>query len=176
MAATTSVHLLPAILLPVIAWRVYVRFKCNVGPQPFLPRKLTRRIVFLSLITVLLLAAVGRNPPALEGMLGGMTAGALLAFLGLKLTRFELNADGEFYIPNTAIGVGLTLLLVGRMFYRGLGFLMNPPVAPVPPGTFQSPLTLAVFGLSMGYFIAYNLGLVLRGKRIAREQAESGRQ
>lgn len=166
----TAAQVVPALVVPFVAWRVYVRFKRNVGRQPFRPRKLKARVFFFSVITALFLFAVMGNLPVLGGLVGGLVAGALLAQLGLKLTRFELTSEGEFYIPNTAIGVGLTLLLVGRIVYRIIAVVVSPSLNGAPPaGMFQSPLTLVVFGLSAGYFIAYNLGLVLRGTKIARE-------
>lgn len=166
----TAAQVVPAIVVPLIAWRVYSRFKRNVGRQPFQPRRLKARVILFSAITVLLVFAVMGNPSVLGALLGGLVAGVLLAQLGLKLTRFELKPDGEFYIPNTAIGVGLTLLLVGRVLYRIIVLLVAPPVQSVPTvGMFQSPLTLGVFGLNAGYFITYNVGLVLQGTKIAHE-------
>lgn len=166
----TAAQVVPAIVVPLIAWRVYARFKRTVGRQPFQPRKLKARAIVFGVITLLFALAVMGNLPVLGGLVGGVVAGALLARLGLKLTRFELTPQGEFYIPNTAIGIGLTLLLVGRILYRFIALMVAPPVNGVPPvGMFQSPLTLVVFGLSAGYFIAYNIGLVLRGEKLARE-------
>lgn len=165
----TSAQLVPALVVPFIAWRVYVRFKRNVGRQPFKPRRLAVRIGFFSLITALLALATLNHLPALGGLAGGLVAGAALAFVGLKLTRFELTPEGEFYVPNTYIGIGLTLLLVGRIAYRVMVlYVSSPTMEGPPPGLFQSAATLVVFGLSAGYFIAYNTGLLVRGKRLAR--------
>ncbi len=166
----TSAQIVPAIVVPLVAWRVYLRFKRNVGRQPFQPVRLGVRIGFLTVITLLFVLATLAHPPALAGLAGGVAAGAALAFVGLKLTRFEMTPEGEFYTPNTAIGVGLTLLLVGRVAYRLVALYFAPAPVGIPvQGMFQSPLTLVIFGVSAGYFIAYNTGLLVRGKRLAKE-------
>lgn len=166
---TPAQLVVPALVAPLIAWRVYARFKRNVGRQPFNPRRLAGRAWFFGFITLVLAALTLNHLPALGGLAAGVAAGVALSFLGLKLTRFELTPEGEFYVPNTAIGVGLTLVLFARVAYRVVVVYEATSNGGVPAvGLFQSATTLVVFGLSAGYFIAYNTGLLIRGKRLAR--------
>ena len=74
----------------------------------------------------------------------------------------------SFYTPNTALGVGISALFLGRIAYRFLVLYAAPDLqtsqAPLP---FQSPLTFFLFGLSAGYFIAYQTGVLIRSHRPA---------
>ncbi|HET7535625.1 MAG TPA: hypothetical protein VFJ90_04175, partial [Candidatus Didemnitutus sp.] len=135
-------------------------------------RRLGARIVIFSVLTVLFGAAAFNHLPSLAALGGGVLAGGLLALIGLHLTRFENTAEGEFYVPNTHIGVGLTILLAARVGYRIVVLALAPPMDGPPPSMFQSPLTFALIGLTAGYYIAYNTGLLVSGKRDIR--AHSG--
>jgi hypothetical protein len=89
---------------------------------------------------------------------GGIVLGVAFAFLGLHHTRFETTEEGHFYTPNTYIGVALSVLLVGRMAYRS--FLLQYATDDKPQlGPFQSPLTLFMLGLTIGYYLTYYIGL-----------------
>jgi len=89
-------------------------------------------------------------------------SGALLGLLGLKLTKFETVEEGHFYIPDTRIGVALSLLLAGRMIYR-MSVLHDATttLAPGHPPPMQSPLTYFIVGLTFGYYIVYCIGLLI---------------
>jgi len=106
--------------------------------------------------------------PSLEAEMGGVLVGVALAFLGLRLTRWEMTPEGNFYTPNALLGIGLTLLFVGRLVYRLTVLFADPPAigAGTPP-LFQSPLTLLIFGVTAGYYLAYTAGVLLRGRRVA---------
>ena len=95
----------------------------------------------------------------LLGLGGGLLAGALLGLVGLRLTRFETTAEGHFYTPNIHIGIALSVLFVGRMAYRFivLGGADAQNHAPV----FQSPLTLVILGLNVGYYLVYQTGILI---------------
>jgi hypothetical protein len=94
--------------------------------------------------------------------------GASLGWMGLRLTRFETSLGETFYTPNATLGVGVTLIFIGRLVYR-----LTQVVGPHDPATraasLQNPLTLAVFGLTAGYYICYYIGVLVRGQRIAAQ-------
>jgi len=84
---------------------------------------------------------------------------------GVRLTRFDSTEKGVFYTPSTVIGICLTLLLVGRIAYRAVTFF-GPRAPNQPPSAlFQSPVTLLVFGLTAGYYLSYQTGVLLRGRK-----------
>ena len=94
----------------------------------------------------------------LLGIGGGLFLGALLGFVGLRLTKFETTDAGHFYTPSTPIGVVLSLLFLGRMLYR-FWVIRNVATAPAGPPPFQSPLTFFIFGLIAGYYLVFYIGL-----------------
>ena len=130
------------------------------------PRRLITGIVVFALVAVLLLAVCAFSPRLLAGLGGGLVLGLPLAWWGLSLTRFEIDGTGRrFYTPNTYIGVALTLLLAGRVLYRvGVLYFSDPAVAAAAPTFMQSPLTLLLIGVTAGYYIAYNAGVLRQQK------------
>jgi hypothetical protein len=162
-----SSPLIPALVVPFIAWRIYARARRNIGRQRLQPRNLRVRAIIFGVLTGLVALLALSFPASLGGLAGGLTLGVLLALLGLRLTRFETTAEGQFYTPNTYLGVAVTLLLVGRILYRVLVLVaLTPPDAAPPLPLFQSPLTFLFFGLTAGYYIAYFAGVVIEAKRL----------
>ena len=96
----TSSQLIPVLLTPLIAWRVYRRFRKNVGRQPYRPVRLVAYgAMFLA--TVALIGAVSFGQPvSLLGLAAGVVLGAGLGFLGLRLSVFERMDVGSFYTPD----------------------------------------------------------------------------
>src|SRR4051812_11893711 len=111
----THINFIPPLIVSLVVWRVYRRVRRSVGRQPLQPKRLMLRIGIFSIVTVLIAFAGLGNVKVLLGLAAGMFLGVPLAFLGLHLTRFETTPEGKFYIPNTHIGIGLSLLLVGRL-------------------------------------------------------------
>ena len=163
----TPSQLAPAIIIPFIAWRVYMRVRRNIGRQRFQPTRLKVRIVIFSVISGLIGLGTLAYPPSLAGLGGGLLLGVPLALAGLHLTRFETTPEGKFYTPNTAIGVAVIVLFAGRIGYRMVVLFIAPPMDQTPPALFQSPLTLVLFGVTAGYYIAYKAGVLIRGNKPA---------
>jgi hypothetical protein len=141
-----------------VAWRVYQRMRRNIGRQPLRPRRSAFRLAMICIAIVVLAVMLYPFPRALAGFGGGILIGALLGFVGLRLTRFETTEEGHFYTPDTRMGVGISLLLTGRIIYR----LVVPPnftlIPGHPPPQF-SPLTFFLAGITLSYFLVYLIGL-----------------
>jgi len=164
----TTAQLLPALIVPVLGWRVYTRLRRNVGRQPFHERRWKSAVVIFSVMTALLGVLALRSLPALGGLAGGLGLGVALAVVAFRLTRWESTPAGNFYTPNTAIGLGVTLLFLGRIAYRIVVVLGMTPVERAAAGgmsSYQNPLTLLTFGLTSGFYIAYNAGLLLHAHK-----------
>lgn len=158
-------QLAPALIIPLVAWRIYVRVKRNIGPQPLHRGRMIARMIIFGVLTLLIGIGTITHPPTLAGLAGGLFLGVPLALLGLHLTQFEDTPKGKVYTPNTAIGIGLTLLFVGRIVYRVIVLSeAQSERDPSLPQLFQSPLTLLVFGVTAGYYIAYYAGVLRRGR------------
>jgi hypothetical protein len=149
---------MPILFGGLMVWGIYRRVRRNIGRQPLHPRRIAVSLVILSVIGIIFLNLARQQLPLLSALGGGGLLGALLGFGGLRLTRFETTAEGHFYTPNTSIGVALSALFIGRMLYRLWVFHDASAVAHGPP-PFQSPLTLFIIGLNMGYYFVYYLGL-----------------
>jgi hypothetical protein len=156
----SSAHFLPILFVCLFIWGGYRRVRRNIGRQPLRPGRAIRSIVILSLVSVLIAVTSLQNTNLLLGFGGGVLLGALLGFAGLKLTRFETTDEGHFYIPNTHIGIALSVLFVGRVAYK---YIVPGHAATVQnPGVpFQSPLTLFILGLTVGYYLVYQTGILI---------------
>jgi hypothetical protein len=164
----TSRQLVPALIIPFIAWRVYRRARRSIGRQLFKPTRLKVSIGIFSLVVVIFAAMGFAHPMVLAALAGGLALSTGLAWWGLHLTKFEDTPQGKFYTPNTALGVAVTALFIGRLLYRILVVAVAPDLqAPSAPLPFQSPLTFFLFGLSAGYYIAYQAGVLIRSHRPA---------
>lgn len=156
-------------LVPLIVWRVYARFRRLVGRQRLSRiRPWITLSVFPALI-VLLCFAAHSHPERLWWLAGGLSPGLLLGRFGLSKTRFEPTPQGLFYTPNVHLGIALSLLFVARIAYRFVEVYALEPAMPHQMEDFvRSPLTLAVFGLLAGYYVAYAVGLLRWRFRILR--------
>jgi hypothetical protein len=149
----------------LIAWRLYRRIRRNIGRQKLRPRRAVVGLVIVCMFILcvssgLIIFAGFQLPRLLAGFGGGILCGALMGLLGLRLTRFETTDEGHFYTPDTRVGVGLSLLLVGRLIYRMI-LVNNTSYAPDHPPPMQSPLTFFIIGLTLGYSLVYYIGLLI---------------
>ena len=168
------------VLLPLLAWRVYSRFRRMVGRQR-LPRirPWVTLVIFPLLIGLLCFAALP-HIERLWWLAAGLGFGSILGIYGLRKTYFEPTKQGLFYTPNAHLGIALSLLFLGRIIFRLVEVYALAPGLPHSMHDFaRSPLTLAVFGLLGGYYITYAIGLVrwrhrvLRAKRLRESQASA---
>jgi len=175
MQVPSSSTLTLLVVLPLICWRVYARFRRMVGRQRLSRIRPWLTLTIFPLLLVMLGFAAHEHPERLWWLAGGLASGAWLGVFGLGKTRFEPTPQGLFYTPNAHLGIALSLLFVARIAYRLFEIYAAEPEMHHGMGDFvRSPLTLAVFGLLAGYYISYAIGLVrwrfgvLRAKR-ARE-------
>lgn len=164
----TAAQIAPAILVPLVLWRIYVRAQHNLGRQQLHLGRLRLRIALCALFGVGITFLAAAQPTSLRAALGGMLAGTLLAVSGLKVTRWEMTPAGSFFTPSPVLGVGLTMALLGDLVYRSAVLLDR--AAPLERGViriFETPFTLALAGLAVGYHFTYAVGVLLRGRRVA---------
>lgn len=161
------------VLLPLVAWRVYSRFRRMVGRQRLSRIRPWVTLVVFPLLICLLCFAAFSHVERLWWLAIGLGSGSLLGVYGLRKTHFEPTKQGLFYTPNAHLGIALSLLFVARIIYRFVEVYALTPTRPHGMDDFvSSSLTLAVFGLLAGYYIAYAVGLVrwrfrvLRAKRL----------
>ena len=104
----------------------------------------------------------------------GGACGALLALLGLRHTQFQSTPEGRFYTPHTYIGLTVTVLFLARLAYDIALLSHGMPTASSSPGNpyaaeQDNPLTLAVSGTFIGYYLAYYAGVLRKSRQPDRE-------
>jgi hypothetical protein len=119
--------------------------------------------VIFSLVALWVTASTQFSLNLLLAEAAGLLLGATIALVGLKLTAFENTAETCHYTPNPYLGIGVSLLLIGRIAYRFLMFSsFDPATQPQTPALGQSPLTLVLFGVTAAYYMAYHAGLLVK--------------
>ena len=165
-------HAVTSVLIAVfLGWAIYRRARRSFGRQPVNIARLRLRIGVLAVVGALILAVSATNMNLLAALLGGIACGAVLATVGLRHTRFEATSEGRFYTPHTYIGLFVSALFIGRILFRYLTLYGHPQsmvqASPNPFDQYQrSPLTLAIFGVLVGYYILFNLGVLRRSRGI----------
>jgi hypothetical protein len=166
---------LPALLAPLIMWRVYSRYKRMVGVQKVRPVRLWLSVTLFPLLYLLMLLATKNDPLTLAAQLGGGVLGMVLAFYGLQLTQYHDEDDNLRYTPNAMIGMALTMLMVGRMSYRLVQMYTAGDLVAAQAGgaqgIHQSPLTMFIFGMVIAYYPTYSLGIMRWKNRVIRARA-----
>lgn len=189
----------PVLIVALVIWGFYRRARRFIGRQTLQPGRLWTRIAVFAVLGGFVLVISSRNLNLIEALLAGACGGAVLGLVGLRYTRFEVTPEGRFYTPHAYIGLVVLALLAGRLLYRFAlmyydthGFTAGAPGAagPFAPGASygdpsayayqnpyayqRSPLTLAIFGALVGYYISYYVGVLLKSRLPAMSQQTSG--
>ncbi len=171
-------------IVPLLAWLYYRRMRRFIGRQPIRTRRMLVRVGILSLVLIFFGQLVLHRAVLLGDLGGGVAVGAVLGFIGLRLTRIEVTAEGDFYTPNSWLGIAVVALLIGRLVYKFavlMPQMQHSMTAGVPhAGTASSPmlalytqhpLTLLIYGIVIGYYLAYFGGLLIHHRRVLAKRA-----
>jgi len=161
-------------LVPLVAWRIYMRVRRNIGQQK---SRLWRHWAGTALCPILLVTfalAAMRSADAEIALLGGIAGGLGLGTWGLRLTRFTESGGNFYYTPNPYLGVGLSALLIARVAWRFYEIyqLQGTPPSAASSDLARSPLTLLLLGVVFCYYATYSFGL-LRWRRSSGRPAAS---
>ncbi|WP_273842751.1 hypothetical protein [Rubrobacter calidifluminis] len=156
----------PAAAVLLFLFMLYRRFRKMVGRQPIIPGRLVFRAMLFVIIGVAVFVGIAGSPLDIAGAAAGLAFGVVLAFFGLRLTRFEGGPGERFYIPNPYLGFVVFALFVGRLAYR----IFEVKRAGSSPGVGgfvlanhgYGPLTSALLFAFVGYYVFYYLGILLR--------------
>lgn len=167
--------IIPIVVAALVGPRLYLRIRRSFGRQPVQPRRMTVRITIFAVLVALLAFLTRGILLSAAALLGGGACGAALGYLGLRHTRFEATAEGRFYTPHTYIGLTVTVLFLARLAYDFIVVYHGaPPVAASGPAVLppESPLTLAISGAFIAYYLMYYTGVLLKSRQ--PEVAEPG--
>lgn len=163
----TNAQITILVLLPIVVWRFYSRYRKLVGKQHVRPGKLWTSVILFPLLFVLVALGSINNQSALMWQVLGSVVGLCLSFVGHKLTKFENNAGELTYTPNAYIGLGLLVIFFGRFAYRM--FQLKDMAQQQGQDAMQhinnSPATLFVIGLLFCYYAAYSAGILMWRRR-----------
>jgi hypothetical protein len=176
--------IVPFLIAILVLFVIYRRFRRSFGQQPLRPVRMQVRIVVLLVIGCLLLTAVFRSAAFIFAVLAGIAAGVALAMWGAARTRF-LRVSGQlYYVPHTYTGIAVSFLFLGRLVYRliqatGTVHAIHA-AAPdsasqgfAPAGLLQSPLTLGLYFVLMGYYVCYYSMVLWKSKRVVPEEVST---
>lgn len=157
----------PYLIVALVVWSVYRRMRRSFGRQRVRDRLMWLRVGILTLAAAFIAVAIAHDVDVLGILLAGIACGAVLGYVGLRHTKFEVTPEGRFYTPHTYIGLVVTALFLGRLLYRFLGVYngLAPPAASGQnlAAIYQhSPFTVAVIGAVVGYYVFYYLGVLQR--------------
>jgi hypothetical protein len=174
-------QIVPFSIAILVVFLIYRRLRRSFGQQPLRPVRMQVRIVLLLVVGCLLLLAAIRSPTFIAAVLAGIVAGVALALWGAARTRF-LRVSGQlYYVPHTYTGIAVSLLFLGRMVYRLIQVSGTMEAAHAPAadsasqgiaaaGMLQSPLTLGLYFVLMGYYVCYYSMVLWKSKRVVAEQ------
>ena len=176
MHSSISTPVVLVVLVPLIAWRIYSRFKRMIGQQRLTKYRIWIHLaLFPALIIVVGLSVISR-PILLIWLAMGIAAGLGLGRYGIKTTKFQPELGNLFYTPNAHLGIALSLMFVVRIAYRFFEVYMQAANPSMIEFT-RSPLTLLPFGLVTGYYISYTIGLAhWRAKILAAKRRRLERE
>jgi hypothetical protein len=168
-------RILPWVFALLIPLALYRRFRRTFGRQLLVPVRLIGRIGIFLLVAAAL--TMGAPDYALQEI-GGVAVGAALALWGASRTRFEIENGRRYYIPHTYAGLAVTLLFVGRLIYRlaqsGGDLAAAGYTAPSagPKAAMQSPLTIAIVFVLIGYYVCYYSWVLRKSRHITSADLE----
>lgn len=98
----------------------------------------------------------------------GLAAGCVLGVVGLLLTKWEATPRSLHYTPNRWMVLVVTLLVSGRVLfglYRAGVAAESGMTGRDVAGTFGVAESLGAAGFVIGYYLAYNAGVIWRIRR-----------
>jgi hypothetical protein len=173
----------PFLFAALVVFGIYRRFRRSFGQQVLRPTAMYVRIGLLTLVGCLLLPMAWRSFAFAGAMLAGVTVGIALALWGAARTRFVWVAARLYYVPHTYTGIIVSLLFVGRLVYRliqvyasmhaarGVGGATDP--TGTPASMFQSPLTVGLFFVLMGYYVCYYIVVLHKSKLVPAAEPDT---
>jgi hypothetical protein len=171
-----------AVLIPLM---IYRRLRRSFGRQPLRPTRMTVRMIILAALAASLAPAALRSSGFLAGEAAGAAFGAALALWGARRTRFLTQNDQLYYVPHTYAGIAVSLLVVGRIVYRltqvysATGFVPSgagpgdSPTGTAPASMVQSPLTVGIFFVLIGYYLCYYGWLLWKSRHLTPADFET---
>ena len=170
MNLPTIPHALWWIMLPLVAWRVYVRLKRLFAHQRYSVWKHGFSVLGLSALAALMCYEAAKKHESLASLAGGLLLGFLIGGWCLYRTDFERRREGLFFTPDRYIGAALSVVLIGRLVWRGANGSTSAAGWSLQE-FIHNPSTLFLYGIFSGHYIAFAAGISVLASRWSRRRA-----
>ena len=158
----------PYLIAALVVWGIYRRLRRSFGRQRVREGLVWLRIAILTAAAAAIAIITAHDVRVLAALAAGIAGGTVLGYMGLRYTRFEVQSDGRFYTPHAYIGVAVSALFISRLLYRFLTVYDGALPSHGFAGSYEgNPFTLAVFGVVVGYYVFYYLGVLQRTRLTA---------
>jgi hypothetical protein len=155
----------------MVVFAIYRRLRRSFGRQQLRPRRMVLRIAILLVLGASLIPAAMRSGEFLVAEAGGAAAGVALALWGAERTRY-VKYDGRlYYVPHTYTGIAVSLLVLGRVVYRGVD-IYTTGADSAQHSAVRNPLTVALLFVLIGYYVFYYSRVLWRSKHLNAEDLE----
>jgi hypothetical protein len=156
-----------ALFTALILGILYKKLRRSVGRQKWSRARLAIRILLFGTLSAVMAALI-----AAKGwiFLSAAVFGAALAWLAVRLTRFDRDDDARYYTPNPIIGLTVFGLFLGRLVYRLEGIVPALASKELDAQSILSrlqdregpPITLALLLLLFAFYTCYYCGVLVR--------------
>ncbi|MGC1175234.1 hypothetical protein [Polaromonas sp.] len=173
MTPPTASTIATLALVPLLTWRIWIRFRRARGRQRLSRYRGPVTLTLYGLLLGAIALANWRYPAHLLAFALALALGAGLAVFALRRTRFEPTPAGLYYTPHGPIGIALAVLFVARLAYRAVEVYIIDSAAQRSFAEFaHHPATLGAFGLMAGYYVCYTVSLVRWRHRVLRAKRQ----
>jgi hypothetical protein len=166
-------QIFPLLIAALAVLMTYRRLRRSFGRQPVRPVRMKVRIGLLLILGISLGPLAMRSREFLSVEIAGLAAGIAMALWGAKRTRYERRGEQLYYLPHTYTGIAVTLLVLGRLVYRFAQVSsMRSARGFVPPSPVQSPITVGLLFVLIGYYICYYCCVLWKAEHLRTEDLE----
>jgi hypothetical protein len=155
----------------LVVLAIYRRLRRSFGKQELQPRRMVFRIAVLLALGASLMPAAMRSGEFMIAEAAGAATGVALAAWGAKRTRYVKYGGRLYYVPHTYTGIAVSLLVLGRIVYRGVEIYMAGADS-AQRSAVRNPLTVALLFVLIGYYVFYYSRVLWKSKRVNPEDLE----
>lgn len=174
-------HYIPIIIIILaVLVGMYRRVRRTVGFQPLVRGRLITRVVIFSIVALLILVASVAHPLSYVSDAVGLAIGAIIAYISARTTKFEMRNNRWGYLQHMWIGIGLIVLLLGRLAIRFIEISQEVGHAQqaaaqnkMAAQSFSDPWTSGVFMLLVAYYIGYFFFLLRKARELGNQISPS---
>jgi hypothetical protein len=167
--------LLPLVMIGLTPWLLLQRYRAGSARRPARKWMVLLTIVSTMVSAVFLLVGAAFTniwvPWAFGDGALGLASGCILGVIGLALTRWEATVRTFHYTPSRALVLFVTLIITARVLfgiYRTIVAAQSGISGHQLIGAFGVAESLGAGALVLGYYVAYNAGVLWKIRRWER--------